>query len=254
MDFILLTSVKESLGKRFKIKDLGKLSWFLGTEFNCNESGIEMNQTQYIEKVLLRFGKADCKPKPTPCILGVGKVSDEESPLLEDPGEYRAIVGSLIYVMKGTRPDLCYVVTKLSQKMSKPTRANLELAKHVLRYLKGTSGQGLSFRRSNEPLKLSGFCDSDWGASVDDRRSITGYSFQLSKTGPLISWKSRKQQTVALSTCEAEYVALSNAVQEAKFLRQLCLDMQVNTSDDNVVIQIDNQAAMNLARNPVHHQ
>ena len=112
-----------------------------------------------------------------------------------------------IYVMTGTRPDLCYIVTKLSQKMSKHTRANLDLAKHVLRYLRGTSEQGLTFRKSNVPLKLNGFCDSDWGASVADRRSITGYNFQLSSTGPLISWKSRKQPTVALSTCEAEYCA-----------------------------------------------
>ena len=76
----------------------------------------------------------------------------------------------------------------------------------------------------------------------------------MSKTGPLISWKTRKQETFALSTCKAEYVALANVVQEAKFLRQLCLDMKVSTSDGNVVIQIDNQAAMNIARNYVHHQ
>ena len=156
--------------------------------------------------------------------------------------------------MTGTRPDLCYIVTKLSQKMSKPTRTNLDLAKHVLRYLRVTSEQGLTFRKSNVPLKLNGFCDSDWGASVADRRSITGYNFQLSSTGPLISWKSRKQPTVALSTCEAEYIALANAVQEAKFLRQLCIDMKVSISDDNVLIRVDNQGAINLARNPVHHQ
>ncbi len=101
-------------------------------------------------------------------------------------------MGSLIYVMTGTRPDLCYIVTKLSQKMSKPTIANLDMAKHVLRYLRGTSEQGLTYRKSNQPLKLNGFSDSDWGASVADRRSITGYNFQLTSTGPLISWKSRK--------------------------------------------------------------
>jgi hypothetical protein len=90
----LLTTVKESLGKRFKMKDLGELSWFLGTEFKCKESCIEMNQKQYIEKILLKFGMADCKPKPTPCVLGIEKVSEEESPVLEDPGEYRAMWGA----------------------------------------------------------------------------------------------------------------------------------------------------------------
>ena len=112
--------------------------------------------------------------------------------------------------------------------MSKPTQADLGAAKHVLRYLKGTQELSLTFKKSVSLLNLEGFCDSDWGASTTDRRSITGYNFQLSSTGPLISWKSRKQQTVALSTCEAEYVALANAVQEAKFLNQLCKDMKVS--------------------------
>ena len=86
---------------------------------------------------------------------------NEHSPELDDPHIYRAIVGSLIYVMTGTRPDLCYVVTKLSQNMSKPTQANLNTAKHVLGYLKGTIHQGLVFNKSELPLKLSGFCDAD---------------------------------------------------------------------------------------------
>ena len=168
---------------------------------------------------------------------------------------YRAIVvGSLIYIMtllSGTRPDLCYVVTKLSQKMS-PNRVRLSMAKHVLQYLKGTCEQGLRFCKSGSALKLAGYCAADWGSSIMDRRSITGYNFQLSENGPLISWKSRKQQIVAFLTCEAEYISLSNAVQEAKFLKQLCSDM--NVLIDNVLIKVDNQGAINLAKNPVNHQ
>ena len=158
---------------------------------------------------------SDCKPKAIPCVLGTEKVSNVKSPKLSDPKIYSGIVGSLIYVMTGTRPDLCYIVTKLSQKMPEPTEADLIMAKHVLRYLKCTRDLGLTFTKSLSPLTLlKGFCDSDWGASIEDRRSVTGYNFQLSKEGPLISWKSRKQPTVALSTCEAEYIALANAVQE----------------------------------------
>ena len=149
---------------------------------------------------------SDCKPKPTPCVLRIEKVSNTKSPKLSDPRIYREIVGSLIYVMTGTRPDLCYIVTKLSQKMSEPTVTDLGTAKHVLRYLKGTQDLGLTFSKPLSPLTLlKGFCESDWGASIEDRRSVTGYNFQLSQHGPLISWKSRKQPTGALSTCEAEY-------------------------------------------------
>ena len=253
-DSDLLAEVKQSLSKRFKMKDLGELKWFLGTEFRRNKNGIQMNQTRYIQKILSKFKMSDCKPKPTPCILGFETTTNEDSEELTDPKLYRGIVGSLIYVMTGTRPDLCYVVTKLSQKMSKPTQADLGAAKHVLRYLKGTQELGLTFKKSVSPLTLEGFCDSDWGASTTDRRSITGYNFQLSSTGPLISWKSRKQPTVALSTCEAEYVALANAVQEAKFLNQICKDMKVSINQGKSLIRIDNQGAMNLAKNPVHHQ
>ena len=162
----LLTSVKETLCRKFKMKDLGKLSWFLGTTFKCNKDSIEMGQTQYIDKILSKFKMTDCKPKSTPCAIGEEKGSDEGSRELNDPKLYRAIVGSLIYVMTGTRPDLCYTVTRLSQNMAKPTQSALSMAKHVLRYLKGTREQCLKFGKSESHLKLTGFCDSDWGASV----------------------------------------------------------------------------------------
>ena len=213
-----------------------------------------MSQKQYIEKLMLRFGMAECKPKVTPTVLGLDKVVDTKSPELKDPTLYRAIVWSLIYVMTGTRPDLCYIVTKLSQNMSKPIEANLIAAKHVLRYLKGTIEQRLRFRKSESTLKLTGFCDSDWGGDVCDRRSISGYGFQLLDEGPLISWRSRKQPTVALSTCEAEYMALTDAVQEAKFLKQLCVDLNIVQVSYSVLVNGDNQGAINLAKNPMYHK
>ena len=248
-----LNSVKGSLSKRFKMKDLGKLSWFLGIEFKCGSGTVEMNQTRYLETVLKRFKMEDCKPRATPCDVGSNNVQSDDSKELGDARLYREIVGSLIYCMSATRPDLCYVVTKLSQHMAKPTKAHLGMAKQVLRYIKGTLDYALKFQKSDVPLELSGFCDSDWGAS-EDRRSITGYGFHLSDEGPLISWKSRKQQTVALSTCEAEYMALAAATQEVKFLSQLLTDMSGTEQTKGVVLYVDNQGAIALAKNPVHHQ
>ena len=247
-----LQSVKQPLNDRFRMKDLGELSWFLGINFVREGRGVmKMNQSQYIGKILSRFNMADCKPRSTPCEMG--KVSVDESELA-DARLYRELVGSLIYLMTATRPDLSYVVTILSQHMAKPTMTHFTMAKHVLRYLKGTKEQGLMFRKSVEDLSLIGYCDADWASSLQDRRSITGYGFSLSHNGPLISWKCKKQPTVALSTCEAEYMSLAAATQEAKFLMQLLTSMTGNQSFSSFAMFCDNQGAIALAKNPVQHQ
>ena len=154
--------------------------------------------------------------------------------------------------MIGTRPDLSYDVTKLSQAMAKPTKAHLNMSKHVLKYIKGTLNYCLRYAKSENPLKLIGYCDADCGGS-EDRRSTSGYCFQLSNQGTLISWKSQKQRVVALSSCEAEYVAITRAMQEANVLRQLYSDM-TNSERDTVILHVDNKGVIALSRNPVQHQ
>jgi hypothetical protein len=167
-----------------------------------------MKMSRYLEKLVDRFGMQNCKPKYTPCEMNVNKICNDQSELA-DERLYREIVGSLIYVMTATRPDLCYIVTNLSQHMARPTSTHMIIiAKLVLRYVKGTIHQKLLFRKSAEPINWIGFCDADW-ANSEHRRSITGYGLELSSEGPLISWKSRKQRTVALFICEAEYVSVN---------------------------------------------
>ncbi|KAK3784573.1 hypothetical protein RRG08_003381 [Elysia crispata] len=155
--------------------------------------------------------------------------------------------------MTATRSDLCFVVTKLSQYLSMPSDRHMIVAKHALRYLKATIQQKLTFRKSVDNLSLSSFCDSDWGNS-EDQKSITGYCFTLSREGPLISWKSKKQQSVALSSCEAEYMAISSATQEGKFLLALINDMNIDLHVHDFTLNCDNQGAIALSKNPVHHQ
>ena len=248
-DVTTLRDVKQSLSQQFDMHDLGELSWFLGIQFTCGDDFVKIDQTKYVEKILSKFGMSDCKPRQTPCEM---KIVDDHSEKAD--GElYRKIVGSLIYVMTATRPDLCFAVTKLSQHMSDPSAAHFTMAKHVLRYLKGTADQSLVFKGSNNHLGLVGHCDADW-ANSPDRRSITGYAFQLAETGPMISWKSKKQQTIALSTCEAEYMAITAASQEAKFLMQLLSDMTGRTPEGSYTLHCDNQGAIALAKNPVQHQ
>ena len=127
-----------------------------------HDANVMLSQRRCCEKMLDKFNMSNCKPKSIPCDASVSKVcSDENSRELANPKEYREIVGSLIYAMTGTRPDLCYAITRLSLFMSKPTQAHLGIVKHVLRYIKGTLQYGLKFNKSNEPLKLFGYCDSD---------------------------------------------------------------------------------------------
>jgi hypothetical protein len=252
-DLDLLNSVKKSLSDRFQMKDLGELKWFLGIEFKKTQGTIVMSQRQYCEKVLARFGMTDCKPRKTTCDDGLDKEPDT-SARLDDPKSYREIVGSLIYAMTATRPDLSYVVTKLSQKMSDPTERDLSVAKGVLRYLKGTLDYTLTFKRGDK-VQIQGYCDSDWASSYSDRKSISAYVYQLHSNSGLISWKSKKQNIVALSSCEAEYIALSACVQEGLYLKKLITVLY--EQDDmypSVKIGVDNQGAIALAKNPVHQQ
>ena len=162
------------------------------------------------------------------------------------------MVGSLIYLTSCTRPDLCFIVSTLSQYLSKPTYAHLNLCKNVLRYLKGTLDYGLTFKPIGQ-IKIVGYSDASW-ANAENRKSISGFAYSLSDDTTLISWKSKKQPTVALSTCESEYIAMTLAMQEGIFISQLLKDIGMCSGGEPVILYIDNKGAIDLAKNPVHHQ
>ena len=246
----MLNETKRMMHERFKMKDLGKLSYFLGIEFEQGDGYVKMNQRKYIEKILEKYDMIDCKPRSTP---SEQKPDEGGNTNPVDPRKYREIIGSLIYLMMATRPDICWSVTKLSQHLSNPLETHWVAAKHVLRYLKATAHYDLCYTKHEDGLRLVGYSDADW-ASSNDRRSTSGYSFALHEQGPLISWKSRKQPTVALSSCEAEYIALAGAVQESLYLSQLIIDLGVCCQTDSVIIYEDNQGTIALANNPVQRQ
>lgn len=177
-----------------------------------------MSQKRCITKILERFEMISCEPRFTPCENKL-KFDNEGRPVGQK--KHREVVGSSFYVTICTRPDLSWIVCKLSQYLSEPKEQHWVAAKHVLRHLKGTVNQELCYKRSDADLKLVAYSDADWAEDQSDRKSTTGYCFSLSETGPVISWKSRKQPTVALSTCEAEYMALAATTQESMYLVQL---------------------------------
>ena len=216
----VLGNVKGMLTERFKMKDMGKLRHFLGIDFEQANGVVKMSQERYVRKILDRFEMQDCKSRETPCEPKLEYTEDAEK--MQEPRKYREAVGSLIYLSTCTRPDISFVVSKLSQHFAEPTVEHWNTVKHVFRYLKGTTEQGLFFRRNDtEKLGLRVYCDADWASDSADRRSTSGYCVSLNEGSSLISWKTRKQPTVALSTCEAEYMSLASAVQECIYLEQL---------------------------------
>ena len=253
---LCINDIKSALSNKFKMKDFGKIGEFLGIQFEEYDNLFKMHQEKFIDKLLTRFDMEDCFTKPLPCDASVTKIDFiSDSPILENKTLFREIIGSLIYLMSCTRPDISFIVNKLAQNMENPSVAYLNAAKDVLRYLKGSKNVGLIFNKQKldcpSQLDLIGYSDSDWGMS-SDRRSTSGYCFRLNASA-LVSWKTKKQPTVALSSCEAEYLALTTAVQESLFLKQILGEI-FNFEFKNATIFVDNQGTMALAKNPVYHQ
>ena len=156
--------------------------------------------------------------------------------------------------MVATRPDIYYTVNRLSQDLSKPNSFHLMKAKYILDYLIGTINQSLIFKKSQKPLKLEGFCDTDW-VNLSDRKSMSGYFCRLAENNPVILWKSKKQNSVALSTCKTEFIAISLTSQEALYLRAPLRTMtELESLKHPTNIHCDNQSCIVLAKKPVIHQ
>jgi hypothetical protein len=197
----LIEGCKRDLASEFDMKDIGLMHYFLGLEVWQEEGYIFLGQGRYAVDILSRFNMGDCKPMSTPMITNWQKISTSASPLV-NPTLYRQLIGSLMYLVN-TRPDICFAVNTLSQFMVEPRQVHWAAAKHVLRYLQGTLDFGLEYVRANG-VRLAGYTDSDWAGSVSDRNSTSGCCFGLGSAA--VSWFSRKQKSVALSSSEAEYM------------------------------------------------
>lgn len=189
----------------------------------------------------------DCKPFVTPMAPNE-KLSKYDGKEKVDASIYRSLVGSLIYLTH-TRPDIVHAVSIVSRFMSEPSKAHLTAAKRILRYVKGTKSYGILYKTEDD-YKLTGYTDSDWAGSIDDRKSTSGYVFQLGTKA--ISWSSKKQATVALSSSEAKYIAATSASCEAVWLKRILGDLRQST-EDPTRIYCDNMSAIAMTKNPVFH-
>lgn len=236
-----VTAIKQQLKEHFKMQDLGKANYCIGLRITYIQKSICIDQTRYIEEILRRFHMYDSKPVSTPMEAGVVLSSTGENILQNVP--YQEAIGCLLYLCQGTRPDIAYTVNTLSKFSNKPELQHWQAVKRLFRYLRGTKNMKIVYTPDENPI--TGYCDSDWASNSDDRRSCTGYVFIFQ--GAAISWNSRRQQTIALSTTEAEYMALSAATQEALWLRQLHLELWPADIATPMKLYCDNQSAIKLS-------
>lgn len=247
-DLTCINDLKRHLDSVFSIKDLGELSYFLGIEVGYVADGITLTQKKFTTELLHEAGVDLSKTAVTPLPINL-KLQANEGALFSDPSLYRCLVGKLNFLTH-TRPDLAYTVQHLSQFMQTPIIPHYQALTHVLRYVASTSGHGILLKGS-EQLTLHAYSDSDWGACLDTRRSISGYLILLGKSP--VSWKSKKQGTVSRSSSEAEYRSMSAAASEVTWLVRLLEELGV-TNLRPVTLHCDNQSAIHIAKNPVHHE
>jgi hypothetical protein len=218
---------------------------------------LKIDQQTYATTLLERFHMNDCNLTRTPS--DKYKLSRNDEPITIEEGkkidrsEYISMVGSLLYASTSTRPDFSYAVGVLSRFMHNPGSQHVVACKRVLRYLKGTTDLGLEYNLQNikhNEFNIEAFTDADWAGDHDQRRSTTGWLIKLN--GCTVSWSSKRQTTPALSTAEAEYMAVSAAVQEIQWIRQLIEEM--TSFLPHTKLYCDNQAAIWISNDDTHHQ
>eukprot|EP00253_Pinus_taeda_P021546 PITA_21546 len=243
----LIMSWKEDLARDFEMKDMGLMNYFLGMEVWQKDGDLFVSQGKYANEILRRFHMEKCKPMKTPLASNWRKEDATSSEVVEAT-VYRQLVGSLMYLVN-TQPDLSYVVNQLSQAMVLPTKMFWKAEKHVLRYLRGTSQYGLWYKKT-EGVKLQGFTDANWAAIPSDQKSTSRGIFNLGSSA--VSWYSRKQRLVALSSTKAEYMVASQVACEAIWMRKILVGL-FGQRMDPTVIYCDNQSCVKLSENIVFH-
>jgi hypothetical protein len=264
--------ILNQLKLKYNINDSGNAELILGMRISRDRvtGTITLDQEIYINKLLKQFNLHDCNVAVTPTstyVLSSNDCPTEEQIKLDNDYSnfrqlYQQMVGSLNYASICTRPDITYAVNVLSRYLHNPGQQHMIACKRVFRYLKGTSklglilGGGNNKMTNNNNFPLIGYSDSDWASDRDNRRSTSGYVIQFCDS--TISWCSRRQSTIALSTCEAEYYAVSNMVTELIWIKQFMMELfsydnELRKSEIPLIGLVDNQSALAISNNDTNH-
>ena len=242
----IIREFKTEMAAKFEMTDLGKLTYYLGIEVIQSELGIVLKQERYALKILEEAGMNECNAVQIPMDSGV-KLSKAEEEEDVNETEFRKNVGCLRYLIH-TRPDLAYSVGVLSRYMHNPKVSHSVALKQVPRYVRGSCSLGLFYRKENKKW-LIGYSDSSYNVDPNDGRSTTGFIFYFNECP--VSWCSMKQEIVALSSCEAEFMAATEAAKQAIWLQELL--GEIVDESNKAMILIDNKSAIALTKNPVFH-
>lgn len=244
----VLRRIISALQHEFNMKDLGKLHHFLGMQVQHRNGCLFLSQQQYMMEILDRAGMAECKPCSTPVDTNP-KLSAVTGDPVQDPSDFRSLAIALQY-LTFTRPDIAYAVQQVCLHMHDPREPHLAALKWILWYVRGTLHLGLVLRPTAQH-ELIAYSDADWAGCPDTRKSTSGYAVFLGDN--LISWSSKRQNTVSRSSAEAEYHAVANAVAEASWLHQLLSELQ-SPLQRATLVYCDNISAVYMSANPVQHQ
>ncbi|RVW78145.1 Retrovirus-related Pol polyprotein from transposon TNT 1-94 [Vitis vinifera] len=243
-----IIEMKRFLSSTFKMKDLEEVDTILGIKVKRNSGGYALNQTHYIEKVVSKFSHLKIKDANTPFDSSIKLEKNDGRSVAQL--EYASAIGSLMYAAQCTRADISFAISKLSRFISNPSVEHWKAIGRVLGYLKNT--KELSLQYSKFPAIIEGYLDASWISSVGDNLSTTGWVFTLG--GGAISWGSKKQTCISHSTMEVEFIALAATGKEAKWLRDLMMDIPFTANNVSTVsIHCDSQATLACAYSGVYN-
>ncbi len=250
-------ALKGLLMNQYHMKDLGDVDWLLRMKITRDREKrtITISQEAYIDKMVDQYGLKGKHSYSIPAEQ-LRLTMSEDEPVMDKVGQerYGSMVGSVMYAALSTRPDISFATNAVSRFLSQPSSNHAAACERIIVYLKGTKNMGLVYKNDNglaKSLIINAYCDADWGGDPVDARSTTGYVIQLN--GCSVAWCSRKQPTTALSSAEAEYMAMSEAVKEILWLKQLLQEIMPQVPVEPAVLYCDNQAAIAISKNDVHH-
>ena len=230
----------------FEMSLVGELTYFLGLLVKQMEDTIFISQSKYAKNIVKKFGMENANHKRTPAATHL-KLSKDEHGVSVDQSLYRSMIGSLLY-LTASRPDISFAVGVCARYQAEPKMSHLNQVKGILKYVSGTSDYGILYSHG-EDTRLLGYCDADWAGSADDRKSTSGGCFFLGSN--LISWFSKKQNCVSLSTAEAEYIAAGSSCSQLLWMKQML--GEYNVQQDVLTLYCDNISAINISKNPIQH-